>query len=216
MQSCNRESTKNIIIRYAIIVAAAVLFAFTAYLVATGYASPIDDAAMSKAYAMRTDIMTVFCIAVTHCGDSYTVTAVIALLLLIPRTRKVYGIAVAPAGILSVVLYKLVKTVFIRPRPEILLRLVTSAGYSFPSGHSMSVLVVYGMLIFLIRRNCAERRTKNVLSFAIGVLIVLIGLSRIYVGVHYPTDIIGGWSLGAVVLTASTLVYDRAISGKES
>ena len=54
------------------------------------------------------------------------------------------------------------------------------------------------------------------LSFAIGVLIVLIGLSRVYVGVHYPTDIIGGWSLGAVVLTASTLVYDRAISGKES
>ena len=75
MQSCNRESTKNIIIRYAIIVVAAVLFAFTAYLVATGYASPIDDAAMSKVYAMRTDIMTVFWIAVTHCGDSYTVTA---------------------------------------------------------------------------------------------------------------------------------------------
>ena len=88
------------------------------------------------------------------------------------------------------------KNVFDRPRPEVLPHLCLVSSASFPSGHSMLSAVVYLTLGTLLGRFVAERRLKiYVLGIAMG-LTVLIGVSRVYVGVHYPTDVLAGWSAG--------------------
>ncbi|MDI6894898.1 MAG: amidase domain-containing protein [Bacillota bacterium] len=83
-----------------------------------------------------------------------------------------------------------------RPRPE-LPHLVSAGGYSFPSGHSFVSFVLYGYLVLLVGRLAPRWRWLRVplLLVAVGI-----GLSRVYLGVHYPSDVLGGWALGAAWL----------------
>ncbi len=103
-------------------------------------------------------------------------------------------IAVAGGIILSFTL----KEIFARERPSQIISLISVDSYSFPSGHSMMSAVIYLSLAALIARIQPTRRIKiYVLSLAL-VLTFLIGISRIYLGVHYPTDVLAGWSIGLV------------------
>lgn len=79
-------------------------------------------------------------------------------------------------------------------------------GYSFPSGHSMVSMAFYGLLIYLIWKNCANPKLRNSLCFFLALLIPLIGLSRVYLGVHYASDVIGGFVVSLVYLIVFTTV----------
>jgi len=98
----------------------------------------------------------------------------------------------AGAGVLTFWL----KTLFARPRPETMTDLARVASASFPSGHAMVSIVVYLTLGALLAS--AESRLRFKLFFVFAALSVafLVGVSRVYLGVHYPTDILAGWSLG--------------------
>jgi undecaprenyl-diphosphatase len=88
------------------------------------------------------------------------------------------------------------KNYFARPRPEYVTQLHYVDSNSFPSGHSLLAAVVYLTLGALVSRLVAKRRHKvYVLSVAL-LLTVLVGVSRVYLGVHYPTDVLAGWSVG--------------------
>lgn len=122
------------------------------------------------------------------------VTLVLISLLIIrrPRAAGYVGFAVVSGTVLSTEL----KQVFDRPRPEMLqaMRVFTS---SFPSGHATVSAVVYLTLAALLARLCTNRKLA-VLCLATGIFLTLtVGISRVYLGVHYPTDVIAGWSLGA-------------------
>lgn len=105
------------------------------------------------------------------------------------------GICLLGAGILNFIL----KNLFERARPE-LFRVVDASGYSFPSGHAMVSLCFYGLLAFLAARNIKSAKGRLlIITFAVG-LIVLIGISRIYLGVHYPTDVVAGYAAGSMWL----------------
>ena len=81
---------------------------------------------------------------------------------------------------------------------------------------SLSSIVVYkAILIYLIRRYCKNRKLANVLTGLLGFLIIAIGCSRVYVGVHYPTDIIGGWSLGAAYLCIAIIILEKVRGQKD-
>lgn len=97
------------------------------------------------------------------------------------------------------VLNKVLKFIIARPRPNVL-RLVEESGYSFPSGHSMVSMGFYGFLIYLTYKNIKNKWAKYPLIIFLGLLILLIGISRIYLGVHYATDVIGGFIIGFVYL----------------
>jgi membrane-associated phospholipid phosphatase len=108
-------------------------------------------------------------------------------------------LAVAGGGAVNQVL----KTFFRRDRPALRLRRAHASGYSYPSGHAMTTLASYGTLAFLISRHgsLTKRPEMGLVWVPTLALCALVGCSRVYLEVHYPTDVIGGWAVGTVWLT---------------
>jgi membrane-associated phospholipid phosphatase len=79
-------------------------------------------------------------------------------------------------------------------------------GFSFPSGHSALGMVAYGILAVLVSRSRLPRPWRTAIVVALGALVALIGISRIWLGVHYPTDVIAGWAAGGVIVLAYAAV----------
>lgn len=101
---------------------------------------------------------------------------------------------------------RLLKGVFVRERPEINPH-VDALGYSFPSGHSTSAMATYGFLIFILYNT--SWNFKRVMIFFLALLIFLIGISRIYVHAHYPTDVVAGFSFGFICLSTMIWIYQK-------
>lgn len=95
------------------------------------------------------------------------------------------------------------KTLVQRPRPEGF-RLIEETGFSFPSGHSMVAMAFFGLIIWLVWRYEPDRRQRLLLSGAFSIVIIMIGISRIYLGVHYASDVIGGFAASLVWLCLYT------------
>ncbi|MGD6956097.1 phosphatase PAP2 family protein [Rossellomorea aquimaris] len=100
----------------------------------------------------------------------------------------------------------LLKWIFKRERPDIE-ALIEQGGYSFPSGHSMSSFIFYGTLAFILFRALDHKRYKWASVIVVSFLVLLIGLSRVYLGVHYPSDILGGFTAGGAWLTLCIVIY---------
>jgi undecaprenyl-diphosphatase len=109
-----------------------------------------------------------------------------------------------------------IKLLVNRPRPEIDDRLVHAFGKSFPSGHAMSSTVTYGALL-LVFLPALSRRARIAACTATVVLLLLIGMSRLLLGVHFISDVIAGWVLGLAWLMAATAAFSiwRTEEGKE-
>lgn len=99
-----------------------------------------------------------------------------------------------------------VKLVVSRPRPDE--NLTEASGFSFPSGHSATSMAVYGCLAFALARGCRGVPRAAFVLAGVGI-VVLIGLSRIYLGVHYPSDVLAGWITGAAILIPAWVVASR-------
>lgn len=106
------------------------------------------------------------------------------------------------------VINQFLKIFFHRARPDLHL-LIDVSGYSFPSGHAMSAFAVYGILIFIFWRHIPNRFGRTILVLFGSLFILIIGTSRIYLGVHYPSDIIGGYFASAVWLTVAIWFFQR-------
>lgn len=98
---------------------------------------------------------------------------------------------------LGALLAGLLKLAFARPRPEFVAHLVDASGASFPSGHAMNSAVVYLTLGALLARAERRRLVRLYLIGAAILLAVLVGVSRVYLGVHWPSDVVAGWCVGA-------------------
>ena len=99
-----------------------------------------------------------------------------------------------------------------RSRPDHL-RLVKQGGYSFPSGHSMITVCFYGLLMYLIMKKVKNKYLKIVSMIILSIIVITIPISRIYVGVHYPTDVVAGLSLGGIVLILSINCINSVFGG---
>lgn len=99
----------------------------------------------------------------------------------------------------AALLNQLLKELFARARPD-MFRLVNESGYSFPSGHSMVSFCVYGFLAYMLSRQFASIRCRFAVFFAASCVVAIIGVSRIYLGVHYPTDVLAGFVAGGTWL----------------
>jgi undecaprenyl-diphosphatase len=130
------------------------------------------------------------------------------------RRLDTYAVVVAAAG--GGLLTFLVKSLFHRPRPALIDPLAVASGFSFPSGHALIALVLYGTLGYVLAGRARSRGAARLIFISTAVLVGGIGLSRLYLGVHYATDVIAGYALGiawvAMVALGRDLLLKRGTS----
>jgi undecaprenyl-diphosphatase len=100
----------------------------------------------------------------------------------------------------------LMKEIFSRQRPQIVLHFVNVNSLSYPSGHSAMSAIIYISLIFIIFTLDIKTSIKIYFLYSAVFLILIIGISRIYLGVHYPSDVLGGWALGLIWSSISVIL----------
>ena len=132
-----------------------------------------------------------FWMVITNLASPAFILVFLVILLIIIRNKK-YGILLFFNTVNIFLLNQMLKAIFSRPRPFELM-LIEETGYSFPSGHTMLALAFYGFLIYVIWQINLSKKAKKFLTVLLVIIILLIGLSRIYLGVHYPSDILGGF-----------------------
>ena len=143
----------------------------------------------------------------TTIGNPKSVIAIIVVLLLIPKVNKKVGLPAALITLVSWIVNETVKIIVSRARPEFMLFEETS--FSFPSGHAMNSTALYLAILFSLLLIVKSKRIKIVLWAVFILLPFLIGASRVYFGVHYLTDVISGWFLGAFVAIIGFRIYRR-------
>ncbi len=123
-------------------------------------------------------------------GAIFIITLMITLFILI-KDKKI-GLSIFLNLVIATTLNQLLKRILQRPRPTEY-RIIEETGYSFPSGHSMVSMAFYGYLIYLIYKYVENKYIKWTLIVLLSILICSIGISRIYLGVHYTSDVLGGF-----------------------
>lgn len=195
--------------RGVIFAAGLVLFVLLTILMVTGNLQWFDDPIREWVYSIRNPALTEVLKVITYMGNWQTITLLCIVLLLFRKTRLRYGVPVSAGAIFVTIFNRIIKLIFKRPRPEESLHLIEEGGYSFTSGHSITSMVVFGLLIYLVRKYVKNRKAANILTVALAVPWIFIGLSRIYMGVHFPSDVLAGWALGAAVLVGIIVIVEK-------
>ncbi len=130
---------------------------------------------------------------ITKFGNAESLILITIILFLVIKNKRIKW-AIPVNIVCSAILNFTLKNIIQRPRP-IEYRIIDMNGYSFPSGHSMVSMAFYGLLIYLIYKNIKNKYIKVISILLLSTLIFLIGVSRIYLGVHYTSDVIGGFLL---------------------
>lgn len=168
----------------------------------------IDTSVYSLITRMMSTNTTAVMIFISYLGSAITlITLSIAFIMLLKNKKNASYIVLNLT--LVFLLNRILKVIVARPRPSIL-RLVVEDGYSFPSGHAMVSMGFYGFLIYLIWMNIKNKKVKYPLVIFLSLLILFIGISRIYLGVHYFTDVIGGFIIAIIYLVVFIkFIYKR-------
>ena len=162
---------------------------------------------------LRSDVMTPIMEGFTSLS-SVAVILVMALVVAAFAPGKAPGRCVCANVVGALVLNQVLKFIIQRPRPDGF-RLATVSGFSFPSGHSMAAMAFFGLLAWLVWRYEKDRRQRALLVAAFALVIVMIGVSRIYLGVHYASDVIGGFCLSVIWLALYTHIAVPLFLGNE-
>lgn len=147
---------------------------------------------------------------ITHFGDSLTLAllVVIATALIWWKGKKLEArwFFICASG--SFIITAIGKALFGRERPDLIERFVEASSASYPSGHTLRSAVVYALIAVIISQSTFSERAKYCLITMISLLILINGLSRVYLGVHWPTDIIGAWLSAGIWVLSCKLGYE--------
>ena len=155
-------------------------------------------------------ILTTIFRGITHLIDLPIVISWAILLTVIFYLKKWKSESLLVAGNLSLagILIVSLKHLYQRPRPDIL-HLVEEKGFSFPSGHSLAVTLLIGSLIIIVGQRVKDRTVKLILQILLGIYLVSVIISRVYLGVHYPSDVLASLCLGLGILFIEFPFYDK-------
>lgn len=186
-------------------------FIIITILVIFGYTSTFDDGIYNIVRSVSCSSLDSFFIIITNLGGHKFV--IIATLFLIILFRNKYSILLGFLISNSAITNFIIKISIKRPRPDVL-KLVHQGGYSFPSGHTMIAFALYGFLIYVVIKKVKNKILKYGLITIFGLIILLIGISRIYVGVHYASDVLGGAILSLLEVLFIIRYADKKILGE--
>ena len=179
-------------------------------MIMNGYTFKIDSKFISAAYMVRQEWLTVIVKIFTNLASVVAVASITLFCVLFVKdwTLKIFALFnVGVAALMNIVIKHIVK----RPRP-LVETLITETGYSFPSGHAMVAVAVFGFLAYIVYETIRNKPIRLLLSGACVAVGVLIALTRVYLGVHYFSDILCGAMLGFAVVTISIMGHKVMIT----
>ena len=174
-----------------------VLFLFVTLCMKTGCLESFDQVIASAIDQTRNPFLDLYYTYITKLGDADNVIIFVCLLSIIfnNKNRRMFLSTI----LISTGLNILCKNMIQRPRPTIH-QMIPVTGFSYPSGHAMITVGLYGFIMYWVFKNIKSKPIKVTLLCLLSLLLVLIDISRIYLGVHYPSDVVGGLLLGISVL----------------
>lgn len=194
--------------KIVLIVILLVLFFILTGLVVTRKMDVLDKSLFDLLIKLKCKPLTNILYAITEIGSTIGVIIVL-IILLIPfiKTKKLPDFKyVLINTIIGVLLMKGIKEIVRRVRPS--WKWIKEGGYSYPSGHTISAILLYGTLLLIVRKNVQGKLRKPLIAF-LSIMIILIPISRIYFGVHYLTDVLAGVILGFIILTITSMIMDK-------
>lgn len=184
----------------------------------TGVTDEIDNLIYKSVESIRSDFLTVVLIGITELGGVVGLFFIllITVIVLCKKNRVKEATAITLNLIISTFTYVILKNIFQRERPVTGNILIDEVGFSFPSGHTTNNVAFYFLAIYLVCINVKNKKVRNISCVILAIIPILIAFSRIYLRVHYPTDIIAGFCLGIVlVVLFTTFIWPRIEKSKK-
>ena len=170
---------------------------------------PLDEQISRWVHSAASPALDQAMIGVTSAGDTLTLvtmTAVFAAILLWRHPQRRVSLIYMTAALTSFWLSESLKAFFGRTRPQLWQQVIPlPANASFPSGHALISMTVYGLAAWFLAEHFAQWR--KAILWTTGLLILLIGFSRVYLGVHWPSDVLAGFSCGFVIVALSAFIH---------
>lgn len=210
--------TVELLIVWGLFLVCIIAFLYVSSMVLEGGKIAFDEAAFSFAKDISNPMLSQFIKFITFFASRQFLTPAALILVayfLFIRKHRWYSLKVPVVALGSITLNVVLKFFFDRPRP--ITPLVEASGLSFPSGHSMVAASFYGLLIYLVWHNVQDKLVRNTVIILLTIFVVLIGFSRIYLRVHYATDVVAGFAAGFlwVVIGIWTLRRIEKVTKKE-
>ena len=209
------KNKKNNLIEMILIVLALILFIVNTIFVLTGKCSSIDENVHDFIRLFASDSMDKIMKIFTFLGCT-TFMIILALFLLIyflVKKEKINALMSVGGLIVSTILNNIVKFIIRRPRPEYIT--VVEKTFSYPSGHTMASTTIYGLLIYIISKSNINKSVKIVSNIILSLLILLVPISRIYLGAHYFTDVYGAALLSLIIILIIILINSNRKNRKK-
>ena len=206
------KKTQNIKKKLIILLVAFMIFVTLFILIITGNIEKFDNTCYNLVIQFKSNTLTQIMKIITNIGGSIGVLSILIILsiILIIKKKEKYAIIILLNTVICAILNFLMKIIIQRQRPTGF-RIIEEIGYSFPSGHSSVNMAFYGLLIYYIYKIIRNKKIRSIVCGILGVLIFLIGISRIYLGVHYTSDVIAGFLFGLSICIISSIITTKYI-----
>lgn len=187
------QNKKNIILIISLL-----LFTIITYTIFNNNIIKLDNLTHSYILNIRNNSLTNIMKIITNIASSITLITLTILLIIIFKNKKI-PLYISLNLIFSFTSSQIAKLIFTRDRP-LGINLIEVSGFSYPSGHSMVSTAYFGFITYLIYKYCKNKKIKIISIITLFTTIILVGFSRIYLGVHYLSDVIGGFLLAIIYL----------------
>jgi membrane-associated phospholipid phosphatase len=169
-----------------------------------------DKKVISIVESIRTPFFNKIMAFVTYMGNTYAIASsfliIVILLVILKKFRYLYSLIISISG--SSIFVLLIKNIIGRPRPPVENALIVLKDFSFPSGHSYMAVAFYGLIIYFIFDLLKYNKTKYYVLAAGIIFILALGFSRLYLGVHWPSDVFAGFAAAIALITAIITILE--------